>query len=132
MAVTSGLATAADWPMVNHDPSGNHIQPDETAISASTAGRLAPSWTLTVAGIVNATPAVMNGAVYFPDSGGKFWKVDAKSGKVIWSVPVPELTGIDKTFSRTSPAFADGMVFIADNVGAHLIAVDADTGTNGG
>jgi polyvinyl alcohol dehydrogenase (cytochrome) len=124
----SGFAVAADWPMANHDPSGNHIQPDETVISAANVGRLAPLWTLTVAGIVNSTPAVMNSAVYFPDSGGKFWKIDAKSGKVIWSVSVPELTGIDKAFSRTSPAYADGMVFVADNSGAHLIAVDANTG----
>lgn len=128
MAVATGFATAADWPMANHDPSGSHIQPDETAISAANVGRLAPRWTLTVAGIVNATPAVVNGAVYFPDSGGKFWKIDAKSGTVIWSVSVPELTGTDKTFSRTSPAYGDGMVFIADNSGAHLIAVDAETG----
>jgi polyvinyl alcohol dehydrogenase (cytochrome) len=41
---------------------------------------------------------------------------------------VPELTGIDKAFSRTSPAYADGTVFIADNSGAHPIAVDANTG----
>jgi polyvinyl alcohol dehydrogenase (cytochrome) len=114
--------------MANHDPSGSHFQPDETTISTANVGRLAPRWTLTVAGIVNATPAVVNGSVYFPDSGGKFWKIDAKTGKVIWSVSVPELTGTAKTFSRTSPAYADGMVFIAANPGADLIAIDADTG----
>jgi polyvinyl alcohol dehydrogenase (cytochrome) len=128
MFVATGLAIAADWPMANHDPSGNHIQPDETLISAANVGRLAPRWTLTVAGIVNATPAVVTDAVYFPDSGGKFWKVDAKTGKVIWSVSLPELTGINNTLSRTSPAYADGMVVIANNSGAHLIAVDVETG----
>jgi polyvinyl alcohol dehydrogenase (cytochrome) len=65
---------AADWRMANHDPSGNHIQPDETAIGTANVGRLPPRWTLTVAGIVNATPAVVNGAVYFPDS-------EARSGR---------------------------------------------------
>ena len=114
--------------MANHDPSGGHFQPDETAIGAANVGRLMPRWTLTVGRSVNATPAVVNGAVYFPDAGGKFWKVDAKNGTVIWSVSVPELTGIANTFSRTSPAYADGMVFIAANPGAHLLAVDADTG----
>jgi polyvinyl alcohol dehydrogenase (cytochrome) len=128
MAVAAGFATAAQWPMANHDPSGGHFQPDETAIGAANVGQLAPRWALSVAGSVNATPAVVNGAVYFPDSGGKFWKVDAKNGKVIWSVSVPDMTGIDKAFSRTSPAYADGMVFIAANPGAQLIAVDADTG----
>jgi polyvinyl alcohol dehydrogenase (cytochrome) len=128
MALATGFANAADWPMANHDPSGNHVQPDETGIDATNVGRLAPRWTLTVAGIVNSTPAVVNGAVFFPDSGGKFWKVDAGTGTVIWSVSLPELTGINKTFSRTSPAYADGMVIIADNPGADLIAVDVETG----
>ena len=127
MAVAAGFA-AADWPMANHDLSGSHFQPDETAIGAANVGRLAARWTLSVAGIVNATPAVVNGAVYFPDSGGTFWKIDAKNGKVICSVSVPELTGMGKAFSRTSPACADGMLFIAANPGAHLIAVDAETG----
>jgi polyvinyl alcohol dehydrogenase (cytochrome) len=128
MAIAAGFAAAADWPMASHDPTGGHFQPSETAIGAANVGRLAPRWTLGVAGSVNATPAVVNGAVYFPDSGGKFWKVDAKNGKVIWSVSVPELAGTDKAFSRTSPAYADGMVFIGANPGAQLIAVDADTG----
>ncbi|MFL5251983.1 MAG: PQQ-binding-like beta-propeller repeat protein [Rhodopila sp.] len=123
-----GSANAADWPMVNHDPSGNHRQPEETAINAANVGRLAPRWVLSVGGIVNATPAVANGAVYFPESGGKFWKVDARTGAVIWSVALSELNGVAGTFSRTSPAYADGMVFIADNSGAHLIAIDAGTG----
>ncbi|WP_158258553.1 outer membrane protein assembly factor BamB family protein [Rhodopila globiformis] len=124
----AGTATAADWPMISHDPSGNHSQPDETAISAANVSRLAPHWVLTVAGIVTATPAVVNGAVYFPDSGGKFWKVDARTGRVAWSVSVAELTGGGKASSRTSPAYADGMVFIGANAGAQLIAVDAGTG----
>jgi polyvinyl alcohol dehydrogenase (cytochrome) len=128
MAIGMGFANAADWPMVAHDPSGNHIQPQETAIGVANVGRLRPRWTLTVAGSVDATPAVVNGAVYFPDTGGKFWKVDARTGKVIWSVSVPQLSGTAKSFSRTSPAYADGMVFIAANPGAHLIAIDAATG----
>jgi len=127
-AAVAGIATAADWPMVNHDPSGNHSQPDETAIGAGNVSRLAPRWAMTVAGIVNATPAVVNGAAYFPDSGGKVWKVEASTGNVLWSVSVPELNGTEKTFSRTSPAYAGGMVFIGDNAGAHLIAIDAETG----
>src|SRR5271169_4815150 len=71
MAITAGFASAADWPMANHDPTGGHFQPGETAIGAANVGRLAPRWALGVAGSVNATPAVVNGAVYFPDSGGK-------------------------------------------------------------
>ena len=71
MIVAAGFASAADWPMANHDPSGNHFQPDETAISATNVGRLAPRWTLTVAGIVNATPAVVDGAVLLPQTLGK-------------------------------------------------------------
>src|SRR3954471_13411876 len=92
----AGATSAADWPMVSHDASGNHSQPDETTITTANVSRLAPHWVLSVAGIVNATPAVADGAVYFPDSGGKFWKVDARTGAVIWSVSVSDLNGKEK------------------------------------
>jgi polyvinyl alcohol dehydrogenase (cytochrome) len=128
LAIACALpAAAADWPMAN-GLSGNHAQADEDIIGRDNVAGLAPRWVHTTAGLVNATPAVVDGAVYFPDAGGMVWKLDAATGEVLWSKAIPELTGIERAFSRTSPAVAGGMVFFAVNRGANLLGLDAATG----
>ena len=42
-------------------------------------------------------------AVFFPDWGGRLWKVDAESGQVLWSKPISSYNGIPDSLSRTSP-----------------------------
>jgi polyvinyl alcohol dehydrogenase (cytochrome) len=131
MTLAAGIgapALADDWPMANHDPRGSRNQETETTITAANVAQLAPRWVLNASGNVYATPLVVAGAVYVPDQGGKMWKVDANTGAVLWSTSISDYNGRPNTFSRTSPAYADGMVFVADNSGAHLIAIDADTG----
>ncbi len=123
-----GPVLAADWPMANGDLRGSRNQPAETTITTANVGQLAPRWVLDTAGNVYATPLVIAGAVYVPDQGGKMWKVDARTGAVLWSTSISDYNRLPNTFSRTSPAYSDGMVFVADNGGAHLIAIDADTG----
>ena len=54
------------------------------AISADNAGDLATKWTFETHGDVSATPAVVGGAVYFPDWGGYINKVNAATGALIW------------------------------------------------
>ena len=142
LAAGPGSAGGADWPMVNHDPLGLNNQTAEKIITPENVGKLAPRWTITAAG-ATITPAVVDGAVYFPDSGGKLWKVDAKTGQVIWSASISDYNGIPRSFSRTTPAYADGMIFIGDasppvtdssaqaastSSGAHMMGIDADTG----
>ena len=57
---------------------------DQHAISADNAGDLATKWTFQTHGDVSATPAVVGGAVYFPDWGGYINKVNAATGQLIW------------------------------------------------
>ena len=66
-------------------------------------------------------------AVFFPDWGGKLWKVDGETGKVLWSRSISEYNGILNSISRTSPAFAHGMIFVGD-LNGNMMAVDAATG----
>ena len=67
------------------------------------------------------------GVVFFPDWGGKLWKVDAETGDVLWSRSIPDYNGIPGSLSRTSPVLAHGMVYVAD-LNGNLMAVDAATG----
>jgi len=66
-------------------------------------------------------------AVYFPDWGGKLWKVEAETGRVLWSRSISEYNGIPGSISRTSPSFSRGMIFIGD-LNGNMMAVDAKSG----
>jgi polyvinyl alcohol dehydrogenase (cytochrome) len=126
-----GPASGVDWNMNGHDPANTRSQPFEKEIGTANVARLAPKWVVTTAGDVSATPTVVSGAggaVYFPDWGGKLWKVDAQTGAVEWSRSISEYNGITGSFSRTSPVVDSGLVYIGDQNGANFMAVDARTG----
>jgi polyvinyl alcohol dehydrogenase (cytochrome) len=123
----------SDWPVGGHDPANTRSNPFERTIDRASAAKLAVRWSVATLGEVSATPAVVDGAVYFPDWAGFFTKVDARTGRVIWSRKVADYTGVPGDVSRTSPAVAGGLAFIGDqggalDAGARLIAVDTRTG----
>jgi polyvinyl alcohol dehydrogenase (cytochrome) len=114
--------------MIGHEPDNSRSQPFEHTIGPGNVARLAPKWVLTTAGDVSATPAVVHGAVYVPDWGGKLWKIDAETGDVLWSRSIAEYTGLAGAISRTSPAVAHGLVYVGSLRGARVMAIDAATG----
>src|SRR5580692_4342567 len=109
-----GRAHRLDWPMIGHDSTNTRNQPFERTIGPENVSHLALKWVATTAGDVSATPAVVNGAVYFGDFGGMLWKLDADSGKVIWSHLVSDYTGIPGDTSRSSPSLAGDTLVIGD------------------
>jgi polyvinyl alcohol dehydrogenase (cytochrome) len=116
------------WRMIGHDSTNTRNQPFERDISPANVHRLAPKWVATTAGDVSATPAVVNGAVYFGDFGGMEWKLDAETGKVIWSHKVSDYTGIPGDISRTSPSLAGNTLVIGDLSAPNMMGIDATTG----
>jgi polyvinyl alcohol dehydrogenase (cytochrome) len=86
-------------------------------------------------------PHHAHAAVYFPDWGptpppqpapapdhrGRLWKVDAETGEVIWSRYIFDYNRIPGALSRTSPAYARGMIFIGD-LNGNMMGIDAATG----
>src|SRR4029453_12814064 len=101
-----------DWPMIGHDPANTRNQPFEHRIRPANAHRLARKWVATTAGDVSATPAVVDGAVYFGDFGGMLWKLDARTGDVIWSHVVSDYTGHAGDYARTSPSVAGNTLVV--------------------
>jgi polyvinyl alcohol dehydrogenase (cytochrome) len=154
-ALAAGLPTRADgpdhhkdWPMIGHDIANTRHQPDERHIGRGNAARLTPKWVLTTGGDVSATPAVIEEShrghrgrrtvLFFPDwgrpatptvpaEGGRLWKVDAETGDVIWSRFISDYNDIPNSISRTSPAYARGMIFIGD-LNGNMMGIDAATG----
>lgn len=145
----SALAIGADgpapfqWPMIGNDVRGTRSQRFERHINPRNVSSLLPKWVLTTAGDVSATPAVVSikaddadaknnrrrsrTTVFFPDWGGRLWRVDGDTGEVVWSRAVQDYNGIENAISRTSPAYADGMIFIGD-LNGNMMGIDAESG----
>ena len=106
----------------------------ESIISVSNVSQLSVKWAFTTAGDVSATPAVDDNAVYFPDTGGYIYKVDAKTGELIWSRQVKEFTGQPFNFSRVTPLIEGNQVIFGTQLipfqgtGAFLISLNKNTG----
>jgi polyvinyl alcohol dehydrogenase (cytochrome) len=116
------------WPMIGHDPSNTRDQPFEHRIGPENAHRLATKWVAMMAGDVSATPAVVHGAVYVGDFGGMLWKLDAKTGDVIWSHLVSDYTGIAGDIARTSPSLWRDTLVVGDLKAPNMLGIDARTG----
>ncbi len=123
------------WRMIGHDPANTRNQPFEHGIKPANVSRLALKWAATTTGDVSATPAVVNGAVYFGDFGGTVWKLDAETGAVIWSHKVPDYTGNAGDYARTSPSLAGNTLVVGVIKGStavpgpNMLGIDATTGT---
>src|SRR5262245_45220146 len=57
------------WSVGGHDLRNSRSNPREHIVNPRTVDNLSTKWTSTTRGDVSATPAVVNGAVYFPDWG---------------------------------------------------------------
>jgi polyvinyl alcohol dehydrogenase (cytochrome) len=117
-----------DWGMIGHDSTNTRTQGFEHIIGPSNVGQLAVKWVAPTTGDVSATPAVVNGAVYFGDFGGTLWKLDAETGEVIWSHLVSDYTGIAGDIARTSPSLAGNTLVVGDLKHPDMLGIDANTG----
>ena len=117
-----------DWRMIGHDSRNTRNQPFERKIGPHNASRLALKWAAATAGDVSATPAVVDGAVYFGDFGGMLWKLDAETGAVIWSHLVSDYTGIAADIARTSPSVAGHTLVVGDLKHPNMLGIDTETG----
>ncbi|MGQ9582985.1 MAG: outer membrane protein assembly factor BamB family protein [Thermoplasmatota archaeon] len=106
-----------EWPMFRKDTSHRGASEGEVPLTSTIA------WRTAIGGRVYSSPVVWNGTLYVgsrlaPGSPGRLSALDTRTGDLLWSY---NSTGmIDST-----PACADGMVFVADDAG-NLVAFDAD------
>ena len=124
-----------DWASSGHDIHNNRNAAHESILDPSRVAGLKPLWTLTTDGNVSATPAVVDGVVYAPDSGGSLWAVDAATGTVLWKSAISDYTGLKSDSSRTTPASWRGSLIMGEGTqtvsileGARMFAVDAKSG----
>ena len=129
VAAAPSWAGAASWPSAGQNFANSHSNFLEVGLGTQAARHLQVKWTYTTHGDVSATPAVVDGAVYFPDWGGYLNKVNALTGAPIWSLKLADLVGSPtKVVSRAGPAVDNGTVYLGTQGGARLLAINAATG----
>src|SRR5271170_4795713 len=127
LSVGGSSAQAQDWPMFGQNIANSGSTLDLTLLPI-TVPRLAPKWTFTTGGDVSARAAVVGGVAYFPDWGGNLTAVNANTGKAVWSHQLSDYGLPANTHSRTSPAVANGIVYVGTQEGGWLLAINAQTG----
>jgi polyvinyl alcohol dehydrogenase (cytochrome) len=103
--LTTGIARSQDhpkdWPMYNRDVIGSRHNPAETAIDTSNAGRLEEKWRFPAKdsdlkiGVIHATPAVVDGYVYFGTATDPTFYKLSPDGKLNWSYRNPAVNRAD-------------------------------------
>ncbi|AFL89389.1 PQQ enzyme repeat-containing protein [Terriglobus roseus DSM 18391] len=134
-SVSSFAQTTAAWTSVGQGLTNLRSQPAEKSISALNVGRLAVKWAFTTVGDVTATPTVSGGVVYFPDSAGNLYAVNATTGIKIWQQTITSYVGMPNAIARVSPAVYMNEIILGDNLsvtekhaGAHVFAVNQADG----
>lgn len=135
----SGVAAAAfsqdatQWQSSGHDRANSRSASTETKIRADSVSRLTRAWTFVAEGEVTTTPAVEYGMVYFPDTAGNLYKVNASTGQVVWRRRIANYTGTTAKFgavkpiSRTTPAISGYRLVIGTRDG-WVLAIDKYSG----
>ena len=139
--------TVSDWLMAGFDLHNTRHQPNETILGPDTVGGLKIKWVARLGGSVSATPAVDATSVYVPDwrtwwlspHGGKLYRIDRGTGRIIWARRVSDYTGIAGDFSRTTPIVSGDRLILGNQAGrllwpgvpgtvAQVVSVDKATG----
>lgn len=152
-AIAFAQADPADWPNYNHDVLGRRHNPAETALGRENVGRLVEKWRFPpegsgeTVGVIHATPAVVNGEVYFGTATNPTFYKLSPNGQVVWKYRNPDLVpdpappdppAADGTFRIErfrssaegilgSALVTEDSVFFGD-IGGRLYALDRQTG----
>ena len=122
----------ANWGVAGGDLQNTRHQGTERKLGPANVGSLGVKWAFTTGGDVSATPAVVGDRVYVPDWAGNLYAVDRVTGQAVWQRTMMSYTGLPGDKARSTPAVADGKLFIGNQGpfggGGKMVAVDADTG----
>jgi polyvinyl alcohol dehydrogenase (cytochrome) len=124
-----GDSSQHSWPSWGGNLNDSHGSTVESAISSSTVSNLKLKWQFVTGGDVSSTPTVQDGSVYVTDWGGLIHRINAETGKAIWSHKVSEYTGRDASISRTSPALSGDIAAFGDQAAATVIVVNQRDGS---
>lgn len=120
--VPASPPATADWSQFGYGPGRTFSNPAETTLSTANVAELHLAWKTDLGRDVDTSPVVVDGVVYVgsnDENEAGLSAVDASTGEILWNVQplAPPVT---------SPAVADGLVFVETGTGTS--AFDAATG----
>ena len=129
-----------DWPTYSRDLAGTRYSP-LTEITRGNVGGLVQAWSVPVArsaddddeapgpsGNPQATPIVVDGAMYLPVRGHEVLALDAATGEEIWRTALPTTEGTEARGVAYWPGDGDVGARILVMSGPTLVALEAATG----
>lgn len=132
-ALVQVTTPAEDWPMIQRD-FGASGRSGETGISSSNVSQLQLKWKFDTGGLISASPAVATvggiRTVYVGSGSTMMYALNADTGAVRWTFPVPVPTGcgfVSACNLWASPTVANGTLYFGTG-GATFYALDAATG----
>ncbi len=83
-------------------------------------------WEFPTTARIDANSAYRDGSIYFGTSGGQFFRLDARTGKEVWSYQIPDAKGTKSAIYCTPLCTADAVYF--NSFDGHLYCLDRATG----
>src|SRR5262245_39993141 len=114
------VASQSNWPQFRYGHGHTGFNTAETILGTGNVAKLKRAWAAAAPGMVDSSPAVVNGVVYVGTSGHRVLAYKAATGKLLWKV----VTGGEVL---SSPTVAGGVVYVGSADG-HLYALKASTG----
>src|SRR5712692_6986733 len=74
--------------MFGVDPQHSHVNPGEHFLLPTNVSHLRPYWTASTGGVIESSPAVVNGVVYVGSGDSKLYAFNASTGNALWSANI--------------------------------------------
>jgi len=97
-------------------------------ITPGTVGDLKPAWSTELKGGSRATVLSDGQALFIPNSNGYLYKIEPKTGAVIWEIVLPDRLGIQGSSASKGVALTDKAVIFGLHNTPVVVALDKDTG----
>ena len=107
-----------NWSQFGFTPKGRRVNAYENVLSLGNVGTLELKWTYKTAGFVSSSPAVENDIAYIASD--ELYALDARTGAHRWKYPINS--------ADSSPAVANGVVYLGSYSDNKLYALNASTG----
>jgi len=86
------VGCGCDWPQFRGGPMHTGVASSETTLSPGNVAGLTAAWADTLSGMVQSSPAVVNGIIYVGTSNDQLVAVNASTGAVVWHQNVGTLS----------------------------------------
>ncbi len=121
-----------EWSTYGADLANTRSQPAETTLNPAVAAGLAPAWSFTSDGAINATPIVANGCIYFGTENGHLYARDADTGAPVWDRVVTvgaSGAGLGGTIVGSPAVQGSTVIFLVSDLDdPYALALDMRTG----